>query len=435
MKLDYSLIHLLLACALFPGYYNLGPQFKIALMPYVCYLVLTCNARFLPALAIHFIPGSTVSTLILVCCSLLPATRIKELHRKKLATLYLIAALPLPLIFYQTATLFKQTNLSWAEVLQSPTLYLGIFPFFYGALSSTTFDRKVFNQVLLVLTFAMFLQLLYPTNFTVRYVFLSVPVFLTFLFLLFIAPQLTIASRLFSLVIPLGTCGLIVTGAIPLTFAVLATTAVAIAFILARLWSSQTVSKFPLGKLLAISAILLTVYLVNDGLTSNQNVDSASITEARSFDDFFAALKYKAFGDRAPLWAGAWRGIAAGRNLWPPERPPSIFYETLSGVELEVDFGAHNIGLELLRNFGIVIGVLGILVYLAIIVHLSTTVFRRELPIQLLILGATVLASAFIGGIVGQYVLMCNFSFLLMGLAGIVCGFTENPGRLRGPLS
>jgi len=432
MKLDYSLIHLLLACALFPGYYTLGPLFKIALMPYVSYLVLTRNARLIPALAIHFIPGSTVSTLILVCCSLLPATQIKELQRKKLATLYLIAALPLPLIFYRTATLFKQTTLSWADVLQSPTLYLGIFPFFYGVLSSTTFDRKVFNQVLLVLVFAMFLQLLYPTNFTVRYVFLAVPVFFTFLFLSFIAPQLTITSKLFSLAIPLASCALIVIGAIQLTFAVLATTAVAITFILARLWSSRTVSKFPLGKLLAFAAILLTVYLVNDGLTSDQNVDAASITEARSLNDLISALRFKAFGDRAPLWAGAWRGIYEERNLWPPERPPFISYETASGVKLEVDFGAHNIGLELLRHFGIAIGVTGILVYLAIIVHVSTTIFRRALSLQLLILGATVLASAFVGGIVGQYVLMCNYSFLLMSLAGIVYGYPWNPGQLRG---
>src|SRR5690606_5522043 len=132
-------------------------------------------------------------------------------------------------------------------------------------------------------------------------------------------------------------------------------------------------------------------------------------------DDFLAFVQYKAFDDRAVIWAGGWNLITSEDMLLPPYEVPVYDYISNRGAVIEdVDFGIHNIGLELMRNYGLLVVSLVALVYLLMIVQSGSVFYSDETNPYPIVFAAVVIGTGLIGGLVGQFVLQSTFSLIIM---------------------
>ena len=260
---------------------------------------------------------------------------------------------------------------------------------------------------------------------TIRYYFLALPLLMTVALSALMTTRRTDVTR-WILVSSLLFVALILMGKFKLTFTIIFSTVVAVLLVYTHTHWKVVVRGLPIGKLLGLFAIILTIYVVmSTGERGGVGYGVRGVGQIESLGDILPALEFKAFGDRGILWAGAWDTLVRENNIWPPIQPPLLNYVMSTGHELEVTFGAHNIGLELLRQYGFVVGFIGILVYLTMIGYVGRVFVLRPKYRLMMIVGAEVLATALVGGLVGQYVLMNNFSFLLTGLAGLVYGYVS----------
>jgi hypothetical protein len=142
------------------------------------------------------------------------------------------------------------------------------------------------------------------------------------------------------------------------------------------------------------------------------------------WDEFWTLLQFKAFDDRAVIWAGGWDTIIKTELWWTPYDVPQYSYETNKGADIEnVEYGIHNIGLELMRNYGIMVGGFITLIYLLFLIQgPGKYIFRNRKLDGLSILASACIGTGLVGAFVGQFVLMVTFSLILMSISGILFG-------------
>jgi hypothetical protein len=137
----------------------------------------------------------------------------------------------------------------------------------------------------------------------------------------------------------------------------------------------------------------------------------------------FDRAQFKLIDDRAPLWYSVYQSsVLSGQFAIPLVQRDYTFFSTL-GTEYDSGLAAHNIFLELIRNYGIATGIILSLAYVFMIFKASLILSLENLNLYFLIIVSSVIACGFFGGMTGQYALLGNFSFLFVGLAGLSYGF------------
>src|SRR5690606_38355269 len=136
---------------------------------------------------------------------------------------------------------------------------------------------------------------------------------------------------------------------------------------------------------------------------------------------------------RALIWAGGWE-LVKGRDMLGHlyATPSYSFYNDRGSIIDDVEFVIHSIALDLLRNYGLIVGIIITLTFAFMLIKgpgkllLNKKLSYNNYPI---IFSATCLGAGWVGGLVGQHVLMPTFSLLLMGLSGVLYGYViyNNP--------
>ena len=417
------ILHLVIAFLCFPLYYVFGEAPKILLLPYVCYMVWSQNPIYLPALLIHFTPGTTVSLFILLMCLIVSIVNLKKIKQRNLRVLFRLYLLLLPVFLYWFYINLTKNHIGFSLSLTYISFYLGLFPFFYGLLISNRVTKKIFDKIILVLFILPFLSFLPLEIGVVRAYWLSLPLFgailLTYfssfrkylkgnyklLSVFFVGVMVLISSMKFTLLMSLLLGFLI--------------------FILNLKRKYNWVSIFSGKKLILLSVLIVVLIMQNVSdysvVTSyNQQAIRSTGMSFSDVGDFITFLKFKAFDDRAIVWVGGWAYLLDIGHYWPTGLVPEYSYTTNTGVVIdEVSYGIHNIGLELMRNYGIVIGAIITIFYLYIIGGLTKQLPEKE-NVFILLLASVLIGVGFIGGMVGQFVLQPTFSFIFFSLIGVI---------------
>lgn len=429
-NLSSGILHILIAILLLPVYQTFGEGFKYIVAPYILYLIWQCNPLFLPALFIHFSPGSTISILILITIFILTIINIPLFLKMKLGAALLLAFLPFPILFYQTLERIFILKLNFVDIVKPLSFYLGIFPFFYGILVFPKLNETIWKMLIGVLFILPFLKFVPGVDGNIRGYWFSFPLFFTLLgATLFYGRSFKFSSAI------IWTSSLFL--AITVAFEVfgLKFTLIFSGFLaLISLTLSVRDSTFWLSLLTRPRTIIISVLLVAGiiaGVNKYGNVKSMSKVEQESlsyldWDDFWMLLQYKTFDDRAVIWEGGWEMLNNKDMLWPPHSPPSYSYYNASGSKIKnVEFGIHNIGLELMRNYGIIIGIIITLTYaFMLIIGPGKLLFVHSRYRYAIVFSATCIGAGWVGGLVGQHVLMPTFSLILMGFCGISFAYT-----------
>lgn len=408
----------------FPAHKYLGEAFNYFIAPYILYMVWSKKSEYYPALIIHISPGSIISFLILCSVLLLTIQNYRVWKKFKIRHIFILSLLPLPIFLWQTIDRLFIQNVGLVKSMTPLDMYLGVFPFFYGILLSRKINFEVWKGIFYVLFFSLGIEFLKLEAYSVRVRFLALPalVSLAIFIMLFRGKQIgrdlkviTILSLLY-----------FVSKINNISLTILGTVGISSLMVIGYRWKVVTIPKLFSSKWAFIVTILLVYLAVN-----NQNKfrsEEALNHDYSSFDisdiDMLRSRLYKkTFDDRAPLWLAVWRNVTAEKKFLPPMNLKEYRIENLYESEHGINLGAHNVFLELLRQFGIIIGPIIGLIFILIVINAGRVLFLRGGTNSFLVISASsVVAIGVIGGMTGQYPLIITFSLLFSGLAGICYG-------------
>ena len=410
-------IHLIIGILCLPAYQYGGEVFKFVLAPYVLWMVFSMHPKFIPALLLHFMDGTTMSFIILMGFLIITVKNFNQIKKLGLNHLLLLTLIPIPLLVFAIYTRFFVKHESFVVIVGFLFMYLGLFCFFYFALLAQKFRLIHLQYIFVIMGFSVILQLFVP--YSVRYIFFSIPIFATLLFLtVFKIKFFKNSLVLYSLLVLLIS-----------VFSGLTSTLIFTSFIGIFLsWKYVSNKKFKTDNVyilgiitFAIVALSILNYNPATQLSSDYNIESSQLNIS-DLGSIYDRAKFKLFEDRAPLWFSIFdKFIVNGTWLVPIESESYLFY-TIEGTEIETDIPAHNIFLELIKIYGILTGALLSIVFISMIIKSSFLLKIKDLNLYLIVAVTCVVSCGFFGGMTGQYLLLGNFSLLFMGLAGFCYG-------------
>ena len=408
-----SYIHAIIALIALVFYERLGMAFIALMAPYVLYMVFKKDARFLPALMIHCSSGTSIMYAIFIGIIIFCVINIKKIIKNKIAEFVIIVLLLLLPIYIvlivQKMTLDANT---WQAALGYTRFYLAFWAFLYGKVISNTFDRRVLTTILasIVLLF-LFGNILHRFSWSR----------LSSIFML-----LSIVYGVFMIKTKYFVAGIvIVITSVPAflfsehgTFTSLLTVAYAIAIFF--LWDKK--KKAATTSVGIIPYLIIGIIMIS-GIRSYQTIslgDYSDKMDVSSFSAFVNRAKYKLYGDRAIFWDASWSQLMYYKPIMPLHDIPDIIATDLWGRTMEVEFGAHNSPLQLLRIFGFIMG--GLLTIIYIVITVASSKFfgvfnanKWEVPLfSLAITNSIVL---FLTGTMAMLPELALFTFGLMGVS------------------
>lgn len=419
-------IHLIIALIAFSVAIYGGGLIMLLLAPYVLYMLWSRNPIYLPALFIYFSAGNIISLLILITTLIMAVRYFNIIKYKKAAWIFRSLIVLLPVFIYFYYKLFFLQNKSLGLTLEYSGFYLGFFSFLYGVIISDRVNATVWKYIVLSLFIFPLLMLLPSFQFTIRLYWLSFPLFTT-LFLLY-GLKLWKYFKYFKYkhlsFFFVCIAFLIIGFRFTLFFSALIST------IIVYLSAKKNYRGLNLlsAKHISVLSVIIVIMIISFG--NNYVVNSTSIDLGAnvfgSVDNFLNYLSYKAFNDRSVLWIGGWNFLVEEHHIWPTGEAPTYSYRTTTGSTIDdVSYGIHNIGLELMRYYGIVIGGYLVVIYLILISLLSKTI-RKSNNVYVVIFSSVIIGTGIVGGMVGQFVLQITFSFIMFSIAGICYGYRSN---------
>ena len=186
------------------------------------------------------------------------------------------------------------------------------------------------------------------------------------------------------------------------------------------LWNSH--NKFATtitGKVSYIVIFFLMAYGILNYKTA-QYGDYAEHMDFSSAQSFINRAQYKFFGDRALFWDASWRQLMVLKPVLPMHDIPDIVAISAEGRMSEVDFGAHNTPLQLLRIFGFLMGGCLIVCFM-VITNLTAKYFRNynvsSMEVPIVSVAVTYSIVLFLTGTAALLPGLALFTFGLMGIA------------------
>jgi hypothetical protein len=423
--LTNGFLHFMFAFLLLPVQNVLPEVIKLAFIPYILFLLFKKDPVYLPALIALITPGTTIAYGILISILIFTIVNINSLRKRGLGLLLLFALLPFPIFAYMTYIRITEMNLGLIQSLTPLGYYLGLFPFFYGVMLSNKFTQKAFYGVVLVLFLLPLYQYTGLLESSVRIYWLSFPLF--FSINLYI---LLFKSTRKELLFPLGLMAFFFivsnpTSKFTLIFASLVSFLVLYFkykgrdFFLSLFTKKRTIFVFTL--------IVISLIYYSEASTRNlasQNIDYNELGTFDSWESFKSKLWYKAFGDRSVIWLGAWETILNSDYLYfPPYEDIGYSFVNYKGDNIEdTEISSHNIAIELMRNYGVSVGLLIFLIYFLMMIKGPGNYILKSNNKIFIVLAAVCIGTGFVGGLVGQYVLMITFSVGLLTLFGLFYG-------------
>lgn len=398
-----------------------GESAKFIVIPYVIYLIFSTKVDNLPALVILSSGMTSISYFILFFCFLATLLNLQVILSSSLRRVFFIVLILFPFVmFFFIERLMSEDLIS---AFYAYSYFFGLFPLFFvylifrksqihdfgffllpllGSLLISFFKIDLIggihriNSASYILVLAIFFLILIrnPVN---KYL----PPILRYTLVIFSFYLLVFVSFKFHILLSVIICLIIVLVFTNFEF-------------LKRFVSVYVIS------------ILIIMFISISVVYSSQLGGQTSIIDYTDFANYPLYITEKVFGDRGPIWQGAVEIIKNQTGLLPPTGNIQIVYvNSLGALISDFEAEAHNIFLEFFLRFGFIIG--GFVSFVIFDIHRIlikfVSLFYDDL-IFLFVAGFTI--SVFLGGgITGQFVLMSNFSFLMMGLFGYCISYGE----------
>lgn len=184
-----------------------------------------------------------------------------------------------------------------------------------------------------------------------------------------------------------------------------------------------------------LSALALAGALVGMGASSVEGGRGSSLLSVTALGPGTTSVTDKLFLDRGPLWAAAIADIRSSNPFMVAAgRPLKVHDYPTPGLTQEWGGGAHNSGLEVFRQVGLVGGLVLLAVITAALLQLARVVWRSPSGSAPAIMSATGLGVVIVGATTGQFpitepvglVLWAAIGFAMVSKVGFRCGGDAN---------
>ena len=402
--------------AVLVGYPNMTSVTIMLMAPLVVLMVSRMNALFIPALMIHCSSESSIMFVVFVAMMITCIIKSKSFSKQRtVKIIFRMLLLLAPLFIWLTLQKILFDLFNWQGAMNYTSMYLGSWAFLYCFLISDTFDTKVLKLILWSIAglylFSNILHIIHWTKLSNCFM-LIVPVY-GFYFLLK-SKRIIIGVLLLIYGIPsflLSQHG---------TFTLLLTSVYSIAVFV--LWNKH--NKYA-TKITGMSSYIVIFFLMAYGILNYKTAQYGDYAEHMDFSSaqsFINRAQYKFFGDRALFWDAGWRQLLDLKPVLPMYDIPDIIAVSAEGRASEVDFGAHNTPLQLLRIFGFIMGGCLVLCYMAI-TSMTAKYFQNynvsgmEVPIV-----SVAVTNSIILFLTGTAALLPGLALFTFGLMGIASG-------------
>lgn len=427
-------LHFLISLVVLPLADTQGEAFKLLFAPYVVFLVVTLKKEHLPALIVLSSGTSIVSFVILLSCLFTAIYKYSILGKSTLVWVFWIFMGFFPVFINDYVDQFLDKGIIKATTKYS--FYFGLMPIFYGYVlyrKEGNFDLQHWALPIIVFFFVAF----FGIKFTAEA--LRVPSFAQVLFpvaglALLISknkiPGIFRNYRWLSYLVLIS----VALGLIKLKFHHTLSVLLAIGLFITmkkRLaWVLIFYNPLVLSGLL-VGMVALAISFAHD-LGGKVNLDEIDYS---NFSSYPAFIQEKLFGDRGVIWAGAWEHILLYTETYPPEDEVTFDFMGASGAYVaNVEFGAHNMVMESILRLGLWGGITVSAVWLLSTFLLIRAFIRNKSVNAPALFIAVTFGVSLGGGLTGQYILMPNFSFLLMAAIGAMIGYTDYWHAAKGRL-
>jgi len=402
--------------ALSIGYPYGGTNFILLMAPYLVYMVLKCDAVFLPALMLHCASETSAFSIVFISFILLSILKYKKLIKLKLGVLFWILIGLLPIFIWLVITNILNHEMYPPLAVAQTGYYLSFYAFMYGVLVANTFTDKVLNSVYVTLFVTYLLYVSGLIEFT------RIVVGFSFLFSALLALFITSHSKnplLFVLALFSFLSVLFIKEETTLTTLFVSVSSLLLTYLY---FKNKNVL---VQKLTGILPFLIILVLYVYGITSYLNASKLPMphkTNIADLQDLKNWVHWKFFFDRAPFWAGGFDQIIEYKHLFPIPEMPDITAVLRNRSKMEISFGSHTTMIELVRKYGIIAGVL-LNFCLIYIVLISRKIFSiREINPYTVPLYAMAVAVTIVLTLVGQYQILPGYAILSLGILGVAYG-------------
>lgn len=408
------ILHMVLSFISLFIYMYLGALGKAIVFPYVSYLVLKNEINYYPAILLQLMIETSVLYVILISAFLLMLFYYPELKRQGLRII--VNTLILLFLILAAHFTFKMVfmNIPFLDAIYQYQTCLGLFPFFIGVLYGGRYTQRI-NKYL-VTVFILYLVAAF-LRYNFRTIAFVVPFFFcfSFVFLLFTKSRMPI-NKLLRIVVSLLLLMLCLRSFT--TYTVIITSVIPLLLVMSYLYESHKIVRLfrPLALSLCVFSFMTYVLINYKGDTGGYDFETGI-----SISNFFERAQAKAFEDRAPFWDSVLKGVAEKKSISIPFEM-ATYDSDVNGKEVNAHFGAHNLYLDILNTYGVLVGgvIIAVFLYMA---RLCYNLLRiRKIPIFLLILGSISIVILIIGGMDGAYPLMIAFNLVLTSSMGLCYG-------------
>lgn len=399
-----------------------GTIIHFILLPIIFYMVYTEDPDYFPGLILLLVSGSFSAMTLYLSIFFVVLLKAKYFYNSDLKPILILLLLCLPLIIYHLieVTLYYQELI---PVVKSVQYYLAFFPFFYGYQIAKKINYKNINSIVIVLLLLLLAPLFGIPNWGNRITAFSIPFLFSLIFILNKKLLKNNYETLFKITLVFFAFFLIINRNMFSGHTILAIVLSSLIIIIRYKFSNFRILRILKPNILFFISVILIFITIYSTVTFSGLLNIDSGVENR-FANLSNAINYgyfKIIGDRGPIWASIWNDLIKEMNIIPPVLNKQLFImsnTTYSSFYIPMD--AHNIYLELFRQFGIFIAPLLIAAYILVLSRASTPLFSKSTDTLLFALTASVLSVGIIGGFFGQFVLMPTFSFFFIGLAGML---------------
>jgi len=401
--------------SLFIGYPNGGSVFIIIIVPLVAYLVLSKKGDYFPALMIHCASGTSIIYVIFILMMVVCLINYREIARYKLLNLYCILLLVfLPFYLYLTCQRYALDGDTIFGAFGYSSYYLCFWGGVYCFLISKSICFK--PQYLFYIILSLFLYWLI-TDIKGSYTRLAyAPLYIVQSFCVYFFVK---NKNLLWIAILVITFPLMFANEHSVTFTELGISLLTILLTYTSVKNNHTISRWLSGPIvfIAISVLIIygaSVYSSMDIIATETGVDFSSKQE------FVNRFWFKLFSDRAPFWNSAIQQLFVVQPWLPKHDMPELFTIKADGCEVDNSvFGGHCSPLELMRKFGIIMGVVLIFIYISMTIESSKYLQKRKaddlwLPLYCASVSSTIMY--FLTGTTGMVLYYCLFTFGIQGI-------------------
>jgi hypothetical protein len=372
---------------------------------------------------VHAASGSTITLFILVASFIIPLMHLKTLKRLKLASWFVWAMLPLPILFFQALLRLFVYSKNFQDSFLPIGMYIWIFPFFYAIIVAERgrpYPWKIsFIGLALMWAFSFFQILPEIRAAAVSFILLFTIAGSTVFNLGKLGAYVKEFGWLVSL-LSITSVAVVGLGLQELKFSTLFSIFVAIAILVLYRLKWKILIRFFSSTPFYILLAGVVIYVIANASKLAVGVEGEGL-EYNDLEDFWMLLQYKAFGDRGLLWEGAWKHIANSKHYLPPLFLESYEFYNADGSLVEgIEFGAHNTILELLRNLGILVGSLASISYIFLLIKLGRTLVLKNIVTKALFLGSALFGTGLVFGLTGQLNIHLSSGFMYTSLLGVV---------------